>query len=50
MKTEFYLIKKLAQIDDLKKKKAAGEKLEKNQIDKLSSEQELLDEIKKLEI
>jgi uncharacterized protein with WD repeat len=34
----------------LKKRKASGEKLEKNQMDKLSSEKELLEELEKLEL
>jgi uncharacterized protein with WD repeat len=34
----------------LKKRKATGEKLEKNQLDKLSNEKELLEELEKLEL
>jgi len=34
----------------LKKKQATGEKLEKNQLEKLESEKELLDELKKLNV
>lgn len=43
-------MQKIAQIEELKKKKAAGEKLEKNQLEKLNNEKELIDELKKLEI
>ena len=46
----FYFKKKLTQIDDLKKKQASGEKLEKNQLDKIKSQDELLAELKKLSI
>lgn len=44
------LKKKLQQIDELRKKQAAGEKLEKNQLDKIKAESEILAEIKKLNI
>ena len=44
------LKKKLTQIDELKKKQEAGEKLEKNQLDKLASEKDLLVELKKLSV
>lgn len=44
------LKKKLTQVDDLKKRRNGGEKLEKNQLDKLNSEKDLLADLKKLEI
>lgn len=44
------LFQKLQQIDELRKKQAAGEKLEKNQLDKIKAESEILAEIKKLSI
>jgi translation initiation factor 2A len=42
------LRKKLTQINELKQRQAQGEKLEKNQLDKLQSEREIVDELKKL--
>ena len=44
------LKKKLTQIEDLRKRQAGGEKLEKNQLEKLSTVDEILEEIKKLEL
>jgi len=44
------LNKKLKAINDLKAKQKGGTKLEKNQLDKISSEQELLKELKELRI
>jgi translation initiation factor 2A len=43
-----FVCKKLSQIEELKIKQANGEKLEKNQLDKLKSEDEIVSELKKL--
>lgn len=44
------LKKKIAQVEDLKKRKAGGENLEKNQLDKLKSEDDLIEELEKLQL
>ncbi len=47
----FYVfLKKLSQIDDLRQRQKAGEKMEKNQLDKIKTESELTEELEKLEI
>ncbi len=47
----FYVfLKKLVQIDDLRQRQKAGEKMEKNQLDKIKTESELTEELEKLEI
>jgi hypothetical protein len=40
----------LQQIDELKKKRASGTVLEANQLEKLVSEEALIDELEKLEL
>lgn len=44
------LKKKIAQIEDLKKKQKEGVVLEKNQVDKIKSEDDLIEELEKLEL
>ena len=44
------LKKKLYQIEKLKEQVAAGKILEKNQLDKITTETELLEQIRKLEV
>jgi flagellar motility protein MotE (MotC chaperone) len=41
-------LKKLSQIEDLKKRQKSGEQLEKNQLEKLTNEKELIEELQKL--
>ena len=45
-----YFQKKIAQIEDLKQRQSGGEKLEKNQLDKMYMEDDLLEELEKLDI
>ena len=46
----FFLIQKLQQIEELKIKQKSGAVLEANQLEKLNSEDDLIEELEKLEL
>jgi uncharacterized protein with WD repeat len=48
--TMIFSLKKLQQIEELKKKKSSGVKLEVNQLEKLETEDALLDELESLKL